>query len=70
MKRTASLVLGLTLSLASLGAFAAEPATKPAAEKSAPEKKPAAKPAKAKTTKASPKKAAPPASEQSSAPAN
>lgn len=59
MKRTTSLLVGLTLSLSSLGAFAAEPATKPAAEKSATEKK-ATKPAKStKATKASPKKDAP-----------
>lgn len=68
MKRSTSLLLGLTLSLSSLGAFAAEPAAKPAAEKPATEKK-AAKPAKStKSTKAAPKKDAP-AAEQST-PAN
>jgi hypothetical protein len=67
MKRTSSLVLGLTLSLASLGAFAAEPAAKPATEKSSTEKKAAPKASKTKAPKASPKKAAPAAGEKDGA---
>ncbi|KFE62363.1 hypothetical protein DB31_4073 [Hyalangium minutum] len=70
MKRTTSLLLGLTLSFSSLAAFAGQPAAKPAAEKSTTEKK-AAKPAKStKSTKASPKKDAASAADQGNAPAN
>lgn len=56
MKRTA-LVLGLALSLSSLGAFAGEPAAKPAAEKT--EKK-----AKAPKAPKASKKKAPTAADQ------
>jgi hypothetical protein len=63
MKRTSSLILGLTLALGSMSALAADPAAKPATEKT--EKK--AAPKKAKAPKAGAKKAAPATGEKDSA---